>query len=145
MALLPDHSAPQHERAPRPLPLFLELVREVSQSDPELARAALVGLKAYETAPRGAAAPPHPEIARVGGACLRDHGGGGPAALLIPSLITPPRILDLDDQVSLAGAITHMGRRVLLLDWGPADARAELSVAGHIEALLLPLLRSIGE
>src|SRR5947199_9960118 len=38
-----------------------------------------------------------------------------------------------------------MGRRVLLLDWGTADERSELSVAGHIEHLLLPLLRSIGE
>jgi polyhydroxyalkanoate synthesis regulator protein len=51
--LLPEHSAPQHARAPRPLPLFLELVREVSERDPELARAALAGLRAYEEA-RGA-------------------------------------------------------------------------------------------
>ena len=38
MPLLPEHSAPQHERAPRPLPLFLELLREISLDDPELAR-----------------------------------------------------------------------------------------------------------
>ena len=38
-----------------------------------------------------------------------------------------------------------MGRRVMLLDWGKADERADLSVAGHVESLLLPLLRSIGE
>ena len=50
MPLLPEHSAPQHERAPRPLPLFLELVREVSTRDPELAGAALAGLRAYEQA-----------------------------------------------------------------------------------------------
>src|SRR5439155_9133111 len=41
--------------------------------------------------------------------------------------------------------IAGMGRRALLLDWGVADERSELSVAGHIEALLLPLLRSIDE
>jgi hypothetical protein len=34
------------------LPLFLELVRRVSESDPELARDALAGLRAYERAPR---------------------------------------------------------------------------------------------
>jgi polyhydroxyalkanoate synthase len=34
---------------------------------------------------------------------------------------------------------------VVLLDWGKADERAELSVAGHIEELLLPLLRSMSE
>ena len=38
-----------------------------------------------------------------------------------------------------------MGRRALLLDWGKASERGELDVAGHVEQLLLPLLRSIGE
>src|SRR5436309_3571365 len=53
--LLPEHSAVQHDarqHAPRPLPLFLELLREVSERDPELARDALAGLCAYERAPR---------------------------------------------------------------------------------------------
>src|SRR3954467_4042331 len=122
--LLPEHSALQHERvdqrAPRPLPLFLELVREVSERDPELARAALAGLRAYEQAPRRERPPPKPEVARVRGASLRDHGGNGPPALLVPSLINPPRILDLDEQVSLTAAIARMGRGALLLDWGKA-------------------------
>jgi polyhydroxyalkanoate synthase len=149
MVLLPEHSAPQHEgareRAPRPLPLFLELVREVSERDPELARAALAGLRAYENAPRRERPAPKPEIARVDGATLRDHGGSGRPAILVPSLINPPRILDLDQQVSLTAAVARMGRRALLLDWGKADERAGLSVSDHIEELLLPLLRSIGE
>jgi polyhydroxyalkanoate synthase subunit PhaC len=149
MPLLPEHSAPQHERAPhrapRPLPLFLELVREVSEREPELARNALAGLRAYEQAPRRERPPPKPEVARVGGAALRDHGGSGPPAVLVPSLINPPRILDLDAEVSLTGAIAAMGRRALLLDWGKADERSGLTVAGHIEELLLPLLRSMSE
>ena len=86
-----------------------------------------------------------PEIARVRGACLRDHGGAGPPVVLVPSLINPPRILDLDEDVSLPAAIARMGRRSLLLDWGRSDERAELTVAGHIEQLLLPLLRGLGE
>src|SRR5947208_9994268 len=143
--LLPQHSALQHERAPRPLPLFLELVREVSERDSALAADALAGLRAYERAPRRERPPPKPEIARVRGATLRDHGGDGPPAVLVPSLINPPRILDLDEQISLTAAIAVMGRRVLLLDWGTADERSELSVAGHIEQLLLPLLRSMNE
>jgi polyhydroxyalkanoate synthase len=145
MPLLPEHSALQHERAPRPLPLFLELVREVSRRDPELARAALAGLRAYERAPPPKQSPAKPEIARVHGAALRDQGGSGPPALLVPSLINPPRILDLDEQVSLTAAIARMGRRVMLLDWGKADKRSGLSVAGHVEDLLIPLLSSIGE
>jgi polyhydroxyalkanoate synthase len=143
--LLPQHSALQHERAPRPLPLFLELVREISARDPRLAADALAGLRAYEQAPRRDRPAPKPEIARVRGAVLRDHGREGAPALLVPSLINPQRILDLDDEVSLTGAVAEMGRRALLLDWGPANQRSELSVAGHIEQLLLPLLRSISE
>jgi polyhydroxyalkanoate synthase subunit PhaC len=149
MALLPEHSALQHgrvaQRAPRPLPLFLELLRQVSERDPDSARDALIGLKAYEAAPRGEVQDAKPVVARVGGAVLRGHGGDGPAAVLIPSLINPPNILDLDSHVSLADAIAAMGRRALLLDWGPADARSKLDVAGHVRELLIPLLRTIGE
>jgi polyhydroxyalkanoate synthase len=125
--------------------LFLELVREVSRDDPELARGALQGLRMYEQMPRRNPAPPKPEIAREGAAALRDHGGEGAPAVLIPSLINPPRILDLDEEVSLAAAIARMGRRAFLLDWGKVEERRHLSVAGHVEQLLLPLLRSIGE
>src|SRR2546428_6405096 len=98
--LLPEHSAVQHEHAPRPLPLFLELVRQVSERDPELARDALAGLRAYESAERHPRPAPKLEVARIGSAALRDHGGDGPPAVLIPSLINPPRILDLDEQTS---------------------------------------------
>ena len=117
----------------------------MSTHDPKLAAEALAGLRAYQQAPRLERPPPKPQVASVRGAGLRDHGGDGPPAILVPSLINPPRILDLDEQVSLTGAIARMRRRVLLLDWGGADERQELSVAGHIEELLLPLLRSIGE
>jgi polyhydroxyalkanoate synthase subunit PhaC len=148
-ALLPQDSALQHEptneRAPRPLPLFLELVRRAAERDAELAHDALAGLRAYEKAERRPRPAPRPEVARVAGACLRDHGGEGAPAILIPSLINPPRILDLDKEVSLAVAVARMGRRTLLLDWGEAKQRAELDVAGHIEHLLLPLLRSMNE
>jgi polyhydroxyalkanoate synthase subunit PhaC len=121
------------------------LVREVSTRDPKLAADALAGLRAYEEAPRRQRPPAKPVVERKGGAALRDHGGDGVPAVLVPSLINPPRILDLDEQVSLTAALARMGRRALLLDWGTSDARAGLSVAAHVEELLLPLLRSIGE
>jgi polyhydroxyalkanoate synthase len=127
------------------LPLFLELVRQVSQRDPALARRALAGLEAYEQAPRPARRHERPAVARLGGAALRDHGGDGAPIVLVPSLINPPDILDLDEEVSLAQALANSGRQVLLLDWGPAGARSSLSVAGHVETLLLPLLDALGE
>ena len=84
-------------------------------------------------------------MATIDGSTLADHGGEGAPVILVPSLINPPRILDLDEQVSLADAIARMGRRSLLLDWGPAAARRGLSIAGHIEERLIPLLQSLGE
>ena len=113
------------------------------EKDAELARRALAGLVAYQAAER---APPRrecPVAAQTGGATLRDCGGDGPPAVLVPSLINPPHILDLDSETSLAAAIAGMGRRALLLDWGPARDRRELGVGGHVEHLLLPLLAAL--
>jgi polyhydroxyalkanoate synthase len=117
----------------------------VAEHDPEMARAALDGLSAYEQAEPTPPLTPRPLIASTGPASLRDHGGVGAIAILIPSLINPPHILDLDPEVSLAAAIAGMDRHVLLLDWGVAGERAQLSVSGHIEQLLLPLLGELGE
>ena len=144
-SLLPEHSALQHEHAPRPLPLFLALVRHAAERDPDMGRAALVGLAAYETAKRAPPQRQRPIAYQVEGATLRDCGGSGPPAVLIPSLINPPHVMDLDDEVSLGSAVAAMGRRGLLLDWGPASARSDYSVGGHVSELLVPLLRQLGE
>lgn len=137
--------AVQHKHAPRPLPLFLELVRSISQSRPELAAKALDGLAKYERAPRDLALRQCPAIALAGPASLRDCGGSGPPAVLVPSLINPPDVLDLDESSSLAAAVARMGRRALLVDWGKAGERSSLDLAGHVKQLLLPLLREAGE
>lgn len=140
-----EHSAPQHEHAPRPLPLFLELVREVAAREPELARDALKGLSLYSGAKRNGGLAERPEVARAGAASLRDHGGEGAPVVLVPSLINPPHILDLDGEVSLTEAIASMGHRPLLVDWGAVGQRELLSIGDHVERLLLPLLDSLGE
>ena len=74
---------------------------------------------------------------------LRDHGGHGPTVVLVPSLINPPHVLDLPG-ASLA-AVLAAQHRVLLVDWGKAAARGSLDLGGHVEQLLVPLLRSLGE
>lgn len=125
--------------------MFLDLVRRTGEEDPALARAALEGLSAYQSAARAEAPEQRPVIATIDGSTLSDHGGTGAPVVLVPSLINPPRILDLDEQVSLADAVARMGRRSLLLDWGPAPDRRDLSIAGHIENRLIPLLQGLGE
>jgi polyhydroxyalkanoate synthase len=117
----------------------------VSKSDPAAARKALAGLETYASAARLRDQPQRVAIAKSGGAALRDFGGNGRPIVLIPSLINPPDVLDLDGEVSLAGALAASGRQVLLVDWGEARDRAGLDIGGHVETLLLPLLDAIGE
>jgi polyhydroxyalkanoate synthase len=117
----------------------------VGERQPDLARAALEGLTAYARTPRSDARASRPVAAQIGPALLHDHGGSGPPAILVPSLINPPDVLDLDEEVSLAAVVAGMGRRSLLLDWGKARDRANLDVAGHIENLLVPLLSQLDE
>jgi polyhydroxyalkanoate synthase len=125
--------------------LFLELVRLRAKDDPQLARAALDGLALYAAAQRSDPRLARPIAAQIGGAALRDHGGTGAPVVLVPSLINPPNILDLDDDASLAESLAAAGRHSLLLDWGPAADRANLSISDHVEQLLVPLLGALGE
>ena len=117
----------------------------MSQEEPELAAKALAGLSKYESAERLPPLEPKPIVSRSGTVTVRDYGGDGPPLVLVPSLINPPSILDLDEDVSLAEAVARMGKRVLLVDWGKAAARSGLSVDGHIETSLVPILREVGE
>ncbi len=138
-------AALQLGRVPRPLPLVLEQVRRAAIADPALARAALAGLAAYAAAPEPPPRDRLAAVARIGGATLRACGGGGPPLIIVPSLINPPDILDLDPPSSLAASLVAGGHRVLLLDWGLATRRRGLSIGDHVEQLLVPLVRAVGE
>jgi polyhydroxyalkanoate synthase len=107
--------------------------------------AALAGLRRYQEAPRAVPAPPMPALGQAHGAALRDYGGEGAPVVFVPSLINPPNVLDMGDR-SLLRWLAGRGRRVLLLDWGwPGEERRGMSVAGHVEHILLPLLAELGE
>ena len=110
---------------------------------------ALAGLRKYQEAPRSPGPPLMPNVAHADGAVLRDYsrpGAAGPPLVFVPSLINPPGILDLSEDRSLLRWLALQGRRVLLLDWGwPDERRKSLTVGGHVEQILLPLLHQIGE
>ncbi|MGA9580510.1 MAG: alpha/beta hydrolase, partial [Allosphingosinicella sp.] len=138
-ALAPKLDAPQH--GPRPLPLFLAMLRRETEGSPERLARALAGLRRYQEAPRAAPAEPFPAVAERLGAKVRDYGGAGPPVLFVPSLINPPSILDLPEHSLLRWLASEGGVRPLLLDWGwEVGARSALSVAGHVEEVLLPLI-----
>ncbi|MFN4095877.1 MAG: alpha/beta fold hydrolase [Sphingomonas sp.] len=144
MALTSFLAASQH--GPRPLPLFLDLLREQTAASPERRAAAMAGLAAYQAARRPRPRRPMPVVAQVGRATLRDYGGTGIPVVFVPSLINPPMILDMRYRRSLLRWLSRQGVRPLLVDWGtPTPAVRGQDVAQHVEEMLTPLLRSIGE
>lgn len=127
--------------------MFLDMVQRETAGDPVRLQAALDGLRLYQQAERPrATATPAAIAADRSGAVLRDYGGSGPAVLFIPSLINPPGILDLSPERSLLCWLAAHGHRPLLLDWGnDAEARRTLSIGGHVEEIVLPLLETLSE
>lgn len=141
----PNDDAPQH--APRPLPLFLSMLRSETAQSPARRAAALAGLARYQAAPRPPRPAPMPACAKAGRASLRDYGGGtGRPVVFIPSLINPPFVLDLSADTSLLRWVAAQGHRTLLVDWGEPDAAdRDADVTAHVERLLLPMLADLGE
>ena len=120
------------------------MLRTETAAEPERMRRALDGLRRYQQAERTPPPPPMPVIAERDGARLRDYGGEGAGVLFVPSLINPPSVLDLSTDRSLLRWLAARDHRVLLLDWGwPDQARQALSVAGHVERILLPLIAGL--
>jgi polyhydroxyalkanoate synthase len=121
------------------------MLRSETTQEPERTAAALKGLRDYQQADRPAPPAPMPVIATAGRARVHDYGGDGPPVLFVPSLINPPDILDLDEGRSLLRWLAQHGARPLLLDWGsPLDGERDLSIAGHVETMLLPLIDALG-
>lgn len=142
--LSPFHAAAQH--GPRPLPLFLSLLRSETAASPKRRHAALAGLKAYQEAERPPERVLPPAIAESGRARLRDYGGDGPAVVFVPSLINPPFVLDLADDNSMLRWLATQGLRPLLVDWGsPAPDNRDEGLDHHIVRLLLPLIDALDE
>ncbi|MGB3722361.1 MAG: alpha/beta fold hydrolase, partial [Pacificimonas sp.] len=62
-------------------------------------------------------------VAHDGAARLLRHGAEGPAVILVPSLVNPPSILDLDADRSLVRWLAARGFAAHLVDWGRPGAR----------------------
>jgi polyhydroxyalkanoate synthase len=121
------------------------MLRSETAANPSRMKTALAGLRRYQDWARDPVPAPMPALAELHGAALRDYGGEGPPVLFIPSLINPPNVLDMGER-SLLRWLAARGHRVLLLDWGwPGADRHAMTVAGHVEEIALPLMRSVGE
>lgn len=145
-AVTPFHAAPQH--GPRPLPLFLQLLREQTAASREREAAALAGLAAYQAAPRNKPRKLAGVRYRQGRARLRryNRASDARAVIVVPSLINPPTILDLTPHQSLMRWLAAQGFNAFLIDWGTPNAAArDMDLTQHVERLLLPLARRFAQ
>ena len=130
-------------RGPHPLPLFLAIAARVCAGDRARLADVLAGLARYQALPPALPRPLAPDVLRVGGVVLRDHGlGKGQPVLVVPSLINPPTVLDLTPAQSLLGAMAAAGLRPLMVDWGLPEP---LGLGALVAERLLPLLEGLGE
>jgi polyhydroxyalkanoate synthase len=113
-----------------------------TQLDRELRRRAegfVAGLEAYRRHQYRRAEPPVPVPWRQGAARLLDYGAhdGGPAVLIVPSLINRCYILDLLPERSFVRHLAASGLRPLVLDWGePGRTERGFALADYIEGPL---------
>ncbi|MGE4323053.1 MAG: alpha/beta hydrolase, partial [Sphingobium sp.] len=148
-ALARGDAAPQH--GPRPLPLFLSILWRETEGDARLRKRAFQGLRKYQEADRPDPPPAATWVAQAGPARLlrygRDEVGtrpDGPPVVFIPSLINPPRILDVSESRSLLRHMAATGHDAHLVDWGePAADDAEMDLAKHVTERLLPLISAL--
>jgi polyhydroxyalkanoate synthase subunit PhaC len=106
--------------------------------DRELLRRAagfLAGVDAYRRHPFRRAPARAPAVWRGGAARLRDYGRGrgGPAVLVVPSLINRYHVLDLLPGRSFLRHLATAGLRPLVLDWGePGAAERGFTLTDYI-------------
>ena len=136
--------ASQH--GPRPLPLFLAMLRSEAAENPDLVTRAMEGLRRFQAAKRERPMRALAVRRRRGRVRLRDAGGEGRPVLFIPSLINPASILDLSRDRSLIRWLRDQGCHPWLIDWGTPGAKdRDIDVAGHVERFLLPLIATFPE
>lgn len=117
-----------------------------TQNDTVLRLKAFEGLRKYQGAKRQPRRLNADIVASAGAAQLLHYRGAGKPIIFIPSLINPHVVLDLSEKNSLMQYLLGRGLNVHLVDWGaPEPQDSDLSLAGHVEQRLAPLLRTLSE
>lgn len=100
----------------------------------------LEGVQRYQDAPREQGQDLPPIIAQRGSVSVHDYGGSGPLVFIIPSLVNPAHVLDLQPGNSLIAYLKNNGLHPLLLDWGWPEEEKAFDLNAYITKRLLPLI-----
>lgn len=106
-----------------------------------------MGLRKYQEAARPAPPPMPPVFAATGNSrLLRFNSAASDRApvVFVPSLINPPRVLDLSPERSLVRTMAAAGHDVYLVDWGaPGDEDKGMDLTAHVTDRLAPLIAAL--
>lgn len=138
-------------RGPHPLSEWLR--RVLPPAGPEhLAETELLlaAVRAYQTHPHVRRMRAPPVAAQAGSVRLhrfapsRKTGTSGAAVVLVPSLVNPSWVLDLEPRKSLARWLRDQGFDVHLVDWGiPQGDELDFDLDAYVARRLVPLIAQI--
>jgi polyhydroxyalkanoate synthase subunit PhaC len=144
-----DPRAPLH-RGPHPLAAHLAAAWTATGGDPAQMMAVHEGVRRYHAHPHQRPFPEMPVLRQIGTTRLLDYAPKAPAKarplIVIPSLVNPGWVLDLDDGNSLLRWLAGQNLRPMLVDWGApgADERA-FDLDAYVRARLVPLIEGWGQ
>jgi polyhydroxyalkanoate synthase len=139
------------ERGPHPLALHSAGLWPAALKDTPLLEAgsrvmrALAGIRAYQTHPYRRSLDALPVAAQSGSATLLCAAKRGTPIVLVPSLVNPSVILDLDQETSLLRWLAAHGCAAHLVDWGePGAEERGFDLADYVTQRLIPLIGQLG-
>jgi polyhydroxyalkanoate synthase subunit PhaC len=108
------------------------------------------GVRRYHSHPHHRPFDDMPVLRQVGTTCLRDYAPKASAKarplLVVPSLINPAWVLDLDEDNSLLRWLAAQNLRPLLVDWGePGEDERGFDLDAYVRARLVPLVEGWGQ
>ncbi len=131
------------KRGPHPLSAHLASAWVATGGDSGRIAAVHEGVRLYQAHPYCRHLLDPPVIWQAGTTRLLDYGANtnDPIVLVIPSLINPAWVLDLDEDNSLLRWLSGQGLRPVLVDWGaPGKEERSFDLNGYVTQRLLPVL-----
>ncbi len=138
------------QRGPHPLAAHLAAAWQATGADPLQMMKVHDGVRLYHAHPYHRRLPEMPVLRQFGTTRLLDYAPAAPTrarpVLVVPSLINPAWVLDLEENNSLLRWLSAQGLRPLLVDWGePGPGERALDLDGYVTERLVPMIEGWGQ
>jgi polyhydroxyalkanoate synthase len=136
-------------RGPHPLAIHLASAWQAIGNDPVQMAAVHKGVRLYHAHPHVRQLPDMPVLRTLGTTRLLDYAPTAAArarpVIVVPSLINPAWVLDLDEGNSLLRWLASQGLRPMLVDWcAPGSEERGFDLDAYVTQRLAPLVEGWG-